>query len=180
MAISLTANGYQINSGTEVTASSAAVNGYERGQYATPENMSEDTGSTLLVRWTPVENFNKKSASSTMVVEGLMVGMYEHSHPYGGTCIALRHSDGTVYQKHAGTTFLPSTSGNHTVLWMFTVAWTASDCGSKTGDFDVLVGYHAASGSGNKPWRGRWNWNNSEDSRAQQQGSTIATMEIEP
>lgn len=180
MAITLTANGYQINSGTEVTASTAAVNGYERGQYSSPEAMSDDSGQALYVRWEPVSNFNKSSNTSTMIVEGLMVGMYEHSHPYGGTCIALRHSDGTVYQKHAGTTFLPSTSGNHTVLWMFTVAWTASDVGNKTGDFDVLVGYHSNSGSGNKPWRGRWNWNGNEDGRAHQQGSTIALTEVEP
>ena len=61
MAITLTANGYQINSGTEVTASTAAVNGYERGQYSSPEAMSDDSGQALYVRWEPVSNFNKSS-----------------------------------------------------------------------------------------------------------------------
>lgn len=180
MAITLTANGYRIDSGSEVTSSATLVSGYECGQNDTRQNIPDHSGSGTTHMWESVANFNKKSSTSMIVIEGQCVGMDEHSHPYGGTTIRVRHSDGTNYEKYCGSVFIPNTGGSHVVLWHISLAFLGSELGSKTGDFDIIWGYGAANNSGaHKPWEQEWNWNNNEDGRAYQQGSHTAVYEIE-
>lgn len=181
MAITLTANGWRINSGTEVTAVQSAVNTYESGENGTRQNINMQTATDQReMMWECVSNFTKKTSSSAIIIEGSTVGMDDYSHPYGGTIIRVRHSDGTIYDKTWGTAYIANTGGNHVIIW-FTTAWfSGGELGNKTGDFDVFWGYGSNSGGSNKPWEQEWNWNSSEDGRAQQQGSHTAVYELEP
>lgn len=179
MAITLTSNGYIINSGAEVTGSTSKVKTYQRGENSVRQTIPDQSGSSKHMMWEAATNFNKKSSSSLIVIEGQCVGMDEYSHPYGGTLCRVRHSDGTEYDKTVGSVYLPNSSGAHVILWHLTLAYTGSDLGDKTGDFDVFWGYGGNTG-GNRPWRQEWNWNHNEDDRAQQQGSHTAIYEIEP
>ena len=180
MAITLTANGWRINSGTEVTAPSGQkMKTYMSGENHTRQTIPDQSGSSKYMMWEPVTNFTKKSSSTGILIEGSTVGMDEYSHPYGGTLIRCRHSDGSTYEKTWGTAYIANSGGAHVVLW-FTTAWfSGGDLGNKTGDFDVFWGYGSNSSGGNRPWEQEWNWNVNEDSRAQQQGSHTAVYELE-
>ncbi len=181
MAITLTANGYRINNGTEISAQADKVKTYNCGENSTRQQLSTTSGS-IEMPWEAVTNFTKKSSTSSIVIEGNMVGMDAYSHPYGGTMIRFRHSDGTFYEKQNGTLYCPSNDGNETVMWWCTGYFTANELGNKTGDFDMFWS-HAASNvggdTGHKPWETWWNWNSNEDGRAYQQGSHTAIYEIE-
>ena len=181
MAITLTSNGYIINSGSEVTGQADKVKTYNCGENSTRQGIGRTTNGNIEMPWEAITNFNKKSSTSGIVVEGNMVGMDAYSHPYGGTMIRIRHSDGTFYTKQNGTLYSPSNDGNQTVMWWCTTYFTAAELGNKTGDFDMLWS-HAAQNlgdTGHEPWEGQWNWNSNEDSRAYQQGSHTAVYEIE-
>ena len=181
MAITLTANGYRINNGTEITDSSGKVKTFNVGENSTRQSISQTSG-TIENMWECVTNFNKKSSTSVIVVEGNTVGFDAYSYPYGGTMLRFRHSDGTYYRKQIGSLYVPSEEGNHTVMWWWTGCMTASDLGNKTGDFDVFWAHSASNiggDTGHQPWNQQWNWNSNEDSRAYQQGSHTAVYEIE-
>ena len=181
MAITLTANGYQINSGTEVTSPAAKVNTYACGEYHNREGIQNTVSGSIMDMWQAVPNFNKKTSTSGIVIEGNTVGMDAYSHPYGGTMIRCRHSDGTWYAKQAGSVYFGQDDGDQVILWHMTTYFTGAELGNKTGDFDVFWSHGAGNGGGgDKPWEGYWNWNNNEDGRAQQQGSHTAVYEIEP
>ncbi len=181
MAITLTANGYQINSGPIITAPGATVKGYKRGEYSNRENIQQTTSGSIRDMWEAVPNFNKKSSTSGMLIEGNTVGMDAYSHPYGGTMIRCRHSDGTWYAKQAGSVYFGQDDGEQTILWHMTAFFTGAELGNKTGDFDIFWSHAAVSLSdaGHYPWEQEWNWNWNEDGRAQQQGSHTAVYELE-
>ena len=181
MAITLTANGYQINSGPIITAPAAKVNTYECGEYHNREGINQTSSGNVMNMWEPVTNFNKKTSTSGIVIEGNTVGMDAYSHPYGGTMIRLRHSDGTWYAKQAGSVYFGQDDGNQVILWHMTAFFTGAELGNKTGDFDIFWSHLAGNNQGgDEPWEQEWNWNSNEDSRAQQQGSHTAVYEIEP
>ena len=181
MAITLTANGYRINSGSEVTGSTKTVNTYECGVNNTRQSIPGHNGSGTTIMWETVTNFTKKSSTSMIVIEGQCVGMDEHSHPYGGTTVRCTHSDGSIYEKYIGSVFIPNTDGSHVVLWHLSLSFLGNELGSKTGNFTINWGYGAGDNSGaHQPWHQEWNWNSNEDGRAQQQGSHTAVYEIEP
>ena len=181
MAITLTANGYQINSGPIITAAASKVNTYERGENHTRQGISDTSGNTVMNLWEAVTNFTKKTSTSGIVIEGNTVGMDAYSHPYGGTMIRLRHSDGTWFAKQAGSVYFGQDDGEQVILWHMTTFFTGAELGNKTGDFDVFWSHLAGNGQGgDKPWEQEWNWNSNEDGRAQQQGSHTAVYEIEP
>tara|TARA_B100000131_G_scaffold233783_1_gene225684 strand:+ start:1257 stop:1805 length:549 start_codon:yes stop_codon:yes gene_type:complete len=181
MAITLTANGYQINSGPIITAPGALVKGYKCGEYSNRENIQQTTSGSIRDMWEAVPNFNKKSSTSGMLIEGNTVGMDAYSHPYGGTMIRCRHSDGTWYAKQAGSVYFGQDDGEQTILWHMTAFFTGAELGNKTGDFDIFWSHAAVSLSdaGHYPWEQEWNWNWNEDGRAQQQGSHTAVYELE-
>ena len=181
MAITLTANGYRINNGTEISTQADKVKTYNCGENSTRQSINTTSG-VIENMWECVTNFNKKSSTSVIVVEGNTVGFDAYSYPYGGTMLRFRHSDGTYYRKTIGTLYVPSEEGNHTVMWGWTGCMTASDLGNKTGDFDVFWAHSASNiggDTGHQPWNQQWNWNSNEDSRAYQQGSHTAVYEIE-
>ncbi len=181
MAITLTSNGYIINSGAEVTGPVAKVNTYECGENHTRQNPPMTAANVVLNMWEALTNFNKKSSTSGIVIEGNTVGMDAYSHPYGGTMLRVRHSDGTYYYKEAGSVYFGQDDGNEVILWHFTSYFTGAELGNKTGDFDIFWSHGAGNGAGNdEPWEQEWNWNSNEDGRAQQQGSHTAIYEIEP
>lgn len=181
MAITLTANGYQINSGPIITAAASKVNTYERGENHTRQGISDTSGNTVMNLWEAVTNFTKKTSTSGIVIEGNTVGMDAYSHPYGGTMIRLRHSDGTWFAKQAGSVYFGQDDGEQVILWHMTTFFTGAELSNKTGDFDIFWSHLAGNGQGgDKPWEQEWNWNSNEDGRAQQQGSHTAVYEIEP
>ena len=181
MAITLTANGYQINSGPIITAPAVKVNGYECGVYSNRETINDSTSNTVMNMWEAVTNFNKKTSTSGIVIEGNTVGMDAYSHPYGGTMIRCRHSDGTWYAKQPGSVYFGQDDGDQVILWHMTTFFTGAELGNKTGDFDIFWSHLSVSGAGgDKPWEQEWNWNSNEDGRAKQQGSHTAVYEIEP
>ncbi len=181
MAITLTANGYRINSGTEITAQADKVKTYNVGENSTRQGINQTSG-TIMDMWECVTNFNKKSSTSQIVLEGNTVGMNAYSYPYGGTMLRFRHSDGTYYRKQIGSLYVPSEEGGNTVLWWWTALLTASELGNKTGDFDIFWSHSASNiggDTGHQPWETYWNWNSNEDARSYQQGSHTAVYEIE-
>jgi len=181
MAITLTANGYQINSGSIITSPSTKVKTYACGEYHNREGIQQTSSGSVMDMWQAVPNFNKKSTTSGIVIEGNTVGMDAYSHPYGGTMIRCRHSDGTWYAKTPGSVYFGQDDGNQVILWHMTTYFTGAELGNKTGDFDVFWSHLSNSGGGgDKPWEQEWNWNSNEDGRAQQQGSHTAVYEIEP
>jgi len=182
MAITLTSGGYQINSGSVISSPAAKVNGYACGVYSNREGIQTTSSGSIMDMWQAVPNFNKKTSTSGIVIEGNTVGMDAYSHPYGGTMIRLRHSDGTWYAKQPGSVYFGQDDGDQVILWHMTTFFTGAELGNKTGDFDVFWSHAAVSLSdaGHEPWEQEWNWNNNEDSRAQQQGSHTAVYEIEP
>lgn len=181
MAITLTANGWQINSGTEVTGPTQKVKTYKNGENSTRQGIGFTSGS-ILHMWETVTNFSKKSTTSSILIEGNTVGMDAYSHPYGGTMFRIRHSDGTYYQKQAGSMYVPGDDGAQTVLWWWTSYFTAAELGNKSGDFDIIWAHSAVNitgDTGHSPWEGQWNWNSNDDGRAFQQGSHTAVYEIQ-
>ena len=65
MAITLTANGYQINSGTEVTGNQTKVNTYMSGENSARQNISDQTSTDQRhMMWECVTNFTKKTSIS--------------------------------------------------------------------------------------------------------------------
>ena len=182
MAITLTSGGYQINSGSIITSPAAKVNTYACGEYHNREGIQTTSSGSVMDMWQAVPNFNKKTSTSGIVIEGNTVGMDAYSHPYGGTMIRCRHSDGTFYAKQAGSVYFGQDDGNQVILWHMTAYFTGSELGNKTGDFDVFWSHAAVSLSdaGHEPWEQEWNWNSNEDGRAFQQGSHTAVYEIEP
>ena len=69
MAITLTANGYRINNGTEITDSSGKVKTFNVGENSTRQSISQTSG-TIENMWECVTNFNKKSSTSVIILEG--------------------------------------------------------------------------------------------------------------
>ena len=181
MAITLTANGFRINNGTEVTSKTGSVSTLKTNENSTRQTIPNHSGAGTTYMWEAHTNFTKKTSTSTIVVEGSCIGMDDYSHPYGGTSITLVHSDGTEYQKYVGTAYTANTGGNHAIIWWVSAFFTGSDLGNKTGDFDVKWGYGAGNNSGgpDKPWETYWNWDVNEDSRAYQQGSHTVVYELE-
>ena len=181
MAITLTSNGYIINSGSEVTSKAAKLNTYKSGENGSRQNIPNHSGSGTTIMWEALTNFTKKTSTSTIVIEGSCIGMDDYSHPYGGTSITLTHSDGTVYEKYVGTAYTSNSGGNHAIIWWMCAYFTGSDLGNKTGDFDVKWGYgrYDNGGGPDKPWETYWNWDSNDDSRAYPQGSHTAVYELE-
>lgn len=189
MATVLGPNGVTIN-GVLLNSPPSSI-GMRAGKYTTRQNPGQQTSSSYYNMWNAHSyfydtggfgsKFNKKASDTTVIVTGQCIGMDAYSYPYGGTALVLTHSDGTRYVRNIGSTYNHVGQGNHTVYWKATMAWTASDLGNKTGDFNVSWEYGASSGSGNEPWEGNWNPSSADgDSRTRPQGSTTAVYELKP
>lgn len=121
-------------------------------------------------------SFTRQRTDSDIRVSGLIHGQENYCYPYYGTAIRLVAPNGTTYLSDGGSHYLHTKWGNGNVpIWTEKV-WLASNINSQDSGWKVQFGWrHTGSGTC-KPCN-MINYNNNEDSRARQRGSTCIIRE---
>lgn len=177
----VTVNGVSQTNDSKVVQVDVQSNGTRNGDITT----NGGTGSAVTL-WT-AHSFSRLLPDSIIRVEAVLKGYDDWSYPYYATFVELVRPNGTTVRSFIGSTYnhhVDANGGPHAdgrgVNWWVKKAFTAAVIGSTTGSgFQIRYGYESANGSGNRPFV-RWNFNNSDDSRAYQQYSTSYLYEYAP
>ena len=174
MAVSITANGIQFPSGTQVSAGKVITFHYV--EYGVRQSTPGNSGQTIL--WN-ANSFTRKRNDTYIRVKGWLPGDDAFSYPYGGTFVRLTSPGGTQYTTPGASHYMSNYEGQIHIHWFADYTWQPGEIAAETGTWTVSYGYGASNGgTGNKPWEDVWNPNASDDDRAIQTYSVSMVEEI--
>lgn len=172
MAITLTGTGIQFPDGSTQAVADVIVN----CTVATNEGRANiGTGDQVL--WS--HSFTRVLSNSDIRVTSHLPGTGPYCYPFYGNYCELVNPSGGTYRSYIGSNYIHSYPG-YEVNWYNDYMWTAADLNSQTGTWQVRYGWVNCNGANNCRPFNVWNYNNSDDNRAYQQGSTSVVREYNP
>ena len=172
MPVTLTANGIQFNDGTTQEVVDRIVN----VTVAVNENRNAGIGINDQVLWS--HTFTRVLTNSDIRVTSHLPGTGPYCYPFYGNYCELVNPSGGTYRSYVGSNYIHSNPG-YEVNWYNDYMWLASELNNQTGTWTIRYGWNNSDGGGCRPFN-VWNYNNSDDGRAYQQGSTSVVREYNP
>lgn len=120
--------------------------------------------------------FSRLRSDSDIRVSGLTHGYGNYCYPYYGTATRLVAPDGTNYLRDGGSHYYHTRYGSGNVVLFTEKLWQANEINSQTGSgWKVQFGWRQTNGTC-KPFN-IINYNNNDESRAWQRGSSCIIRE---
>ena len=121
-------------------------------------------------------NFTRQRTDSDIRVSALIHGQGNYCYPYYGTAVRLVAPNGSVYLSDGGCWYFHTEYSNGSVPFWVEKMWTASELNNQDSGWKVQYGWRHTGGGTCKPFN-IINWNNNEDGRSYQRGSTSIVRE---